>query len=156
MLEKDTEESSDNVKRYIEYFIKCCEERNVKGFDLVFDKVIEGLKLSFLQVLVGFLHYQNDIDSIDWLCSHMCSKIDCGSDNDKDNLPITRVSMFLIRLKMLPFIDFLPNYCDRIVITNVHKFGEFSPDVKAYLEKEIGLIEFSKEYTTAAIDEFHL
>ncbi|MBW4599697.1 MAG: hypothetical protein KME29_08785 [Calothrix sp. FI2-JRJ7] len=155
MLEKDTEESLDNLDRYIEYFIKCCEERNFKGFDLVFDQVIEGLQLSFLQVVVGILHRQNDIDSLNWLCSHMCSKIDCSSDNDKDNLPITRVSVFLIRLKMLPFIDFLP-YCDRLVITNVHSFRALSPDVQAYLEKEIGLIEFSKEYMTAAIDEFNL
>lgn len=155
MWERNTEQSSDNIDRYIEYFIKCCEERNSKGFDFVFDKVVEGLKLSFLQVIVGFLHRQADIDSLNWLCSHMCSKIDCSSNNDKDNQAITRVTIFLINFTMLPFIDYMP-YCDRLVITNVHRFEELSPNVKAYLKKEIGLIEFSKEYKIAAIDEFIL
>ncbi|GJD17268.1 hypothetical protein RIVM261_022240 [Rivularia sp. IAM M-261] len=67
-----------------------------------------------------------------------------------------QLSKILIKLGLIPYTDFIPNFHDRLIITNLNKFEALHPDIKALLYENLDLTRLSQKNLKATIDEFIL
>lgn len=123
-----------------------------EGLNTIFDSLPSLATKTLLDAAVTA--FNDDVDSLAWLCGYMADEINHSSDNNKENLPITKLSKVFIELGMAPFVDFMPNYFGQFAITNVDKFKALPPDIRAMLSKQLGLMEFSHDYVHVATEEF--
>lgn len=131
------------IDKIIESAVRYCQKRNPEALDKIFDNLPVKLNKQVLDGTVVAL--EKDIDSLSWLCGYFSSEINSTSDNDKPYHPITLLSKLLIKCRMQPFVDFMPNIGCRISILNTDKFEALPPKVQAAVKEAFDVVETSGE-----------
>lgn len=143
-------ESEELVEKFLSY----CRQRNPEALDTIYKHYPSDIVWELLQCAITAFFY-DDVDSLAWFCSYTASEIKCSSDNDK-KLPTMQLSKILIKLGLIPYTDFIPNFHDRLIINNMAKFEALHPDIKALLYENLDLTRLSQKNLKATIDEFIL
>jgi hypothetical protein len=152
MSQENNQASLPLSDELVEKFLSYCRGKNPEGLHTIFKHYSSQVTWELLNCAITAFFY-DDVDSLAWLCSYTALEIKCSADNDK-KLPTKEISKILIKLGMIPYTDFVPNFCDRLIIYNINKFEALHPDIKALLYENLDLTRLSQKNIKAFIDEF--